>query len=301
MRRCLAIDIGASSDRCIAGWREGNKIKTDEIYRFPSGTARLGDSLVWDIGALLGHVKAGAVTAKAKYPDLVSLSVDTWGVDYVLMDGDKPMGPAYAYRDARTLAIVDEVHALVPFPELYARTGIQFQSFNTVYQLCADLKAGRLERASGFLMLPEYLMFRLCGARAHEYTNATTTGLVSAATGEYDLELIARLGLPGRLFGPLAAPGTPLGEYEGLRVTLCTTHDTASAVEGILGPADAPYISSGTWSLLGLRTPRPLTDARSRAGAAAFAGRLLRLRLQLPRRGLRRRALEAARKHGPEL
>ncbi len=266
MRRYLAIDIGASSGRHIVGWREGGELKTEEVFRFPNGPIRRGGALVWDIEALLGNVKAGVAAAREKYPDLVSLSVDTWGVDYVLMAGDEPIGPAYAYRDARSLAVVDEVHARVPFEELYARTGIQFQSFNTLYQLCADLRAGRLGRATGFLMLPEYLMFRLCGARAHEYTNATTTGLVSAATGEYDLELISRLGLPERLFGPLSAPGTPLGEYEGLRVTLCATHDTASAVEGMPGPSDAPYISSGTWSLLGLRTPRPLTGARSRAG-----------------------------------
>ena len=266
MRRYLAIDIGASSGRHIVGWREGGEMKTDEVYRFPNGPVRLGDALVWDIDALLSSVKAGIAAAREKYPDIVSLSVDTWGVDYVLMDGGAPIYPAHAYRDSRTLAVIDEVHALVPFEELYARTGTQFQSFNTLYQLYADLKAGRLERASGFLMLPEYLMYRLCGARAQEYTNATTTGLVSAASGEYDMELVSRLGLPERLFGKLSMPGTELGEYEGVRVVLCATHDTASAVEGIPMAQDAPYISSGTWSLLGVKTPRPMTDARSRAG-----------------------------------
>lgn len=266
MRRYLAIDIGASSGRHIVGWRDGDKIKTDEVFRFPNGPLRRGDALVWDIDGLLSNVKAGIAAAREKYPDIVSLSADTWGVDYVLMAGDEPIPPAYAYRDTRTTAVIDEVHARVPFPELYARTGTQFQSFNTLYQLFADLRAGRLERATGFLMLPEYLMFRLCGARAQEYTNATTTGLVSAASGEYDTELISRLGLPEHLFGPLSAPGTALGDYEGIRVTLCATHDTASAVEGIPMAQDAPYISSGTWSLLGVKTPRPITDARSRAG-----------------------------------
>lgn len=266
MRRYLAIDIGASSGRCIVGWREEGEIRADEVFRFPNGPVRCGDSLVWDIDALLSSVKAGIAAAREKYPDIVSLSADTWGVDYVLMAGDAPIYPAFAYRDARTLAVIDEVHALVPFEELYARTGTQFQSFNTLYQLFADLRAGRLERASGFLMLPEYLMYRLCGARAQEYTNATTTGLVNAVTGEYDMELISKLGLPERLFGKLSMPGTELGEYEGVRVTLCATHDTASAVEGIPMAQDAPYISSGTWSLLGVKTPRPMTDARSRAG-----------------------------------
>lgn len=199
MRRYLAIDIGASSGRHIVGWRDGDKIKTDEVFRFPNGPLRRGDALVWDIDGLLSNVKAGIAAAREKYPDIVSLSADTWGVDYVLMAGDGPIPPAYAYRDTRTTAVIDEVHARVPFPELYARTGTQFQSFNTLYQLFADLRAGRLERATGFLMLPEYLMFRLCGARAQEYTNATTTGLVSAASGEYDTELISRLGLPEHL------------------------------------------------------------------------------------------------------
>ncbi len=266
LRRYLAIDIGASSGRHIVGWNEGGEIRTDEVYRFPNGPLSRGGALIWDIDALLGEVKSGIAAAKEKYPDLVSLSVDTWGVDYVLMDGGEPLPPAYAYRDSRAEAVIDEVHARVPFDVLYTRTGIQFQSFNTLYQLCADLRSGRLERATGFLMLPEYLMYRLCGARAHEYTNATTTGLVNAASGEYDTELIARLGLPERLFGPLSMPGAVLGEYEGILVTLCATHDTASAVEGIPMALSAPYISSGTWSLLGVKTPKPLTDERSRAG-----------------------------------
>lgn len=266
MRRYLAIDIGASSGRCIVGWREEGEIKTDEVFRFPNGPVRLGDALVWDIDALLSDVKSGIAAAREKYPDIVSLSVDTWGVDYVLMAGDAPIYPAFSYRDTRTLSVVDEAHALVTFEELYTHTGTQFQSFNTLYQLFADLRAGRLERASGFLMLPEYLMFRLCGAKAQEYTNATTTGLVNAVTGEYDMELISRLGLPERLFGKLSMPGAELGEYEGVRVTLCATHDTASAVEGIPMAQDAPYISSGTWSLLGVKTPKPITDARSRSG-----------------------------------
>lgn len=266
MRRYLAIDIGASSGRHIVGWREGGEVKTREVFRFPNGPIRSEGALVWDIDALLSNVKAGIDAALAEYTDIVSLSVDTWGVDYVLLDGDAPIYPAYAYRDARTEAVIDEVHSRVPFEELYARTGTQFQSFNTLYQLFADLRAGRLERATGFLMLPEYLMYRLCGVRAHEHTNATTTGLVNAVTGGYDMEIISQLGLPELFFGPLSAPGTKLGEYEGIRVVLCATHDTASAVEGIPMAQDAPYISSGTWSLLGVKTPKPITNARSRAG-----------------------------------
>ena len=263
MKAYLAIDIGASSGRHIVGWLQDGRLETREVYRFPNGVSTEDGHLVWDLEALEGHVRRGIDAAREAFPELESLSVDTWGVDYVLMDGDRSILPCYAYRDGRTEAVIPRVHERVPFSELYRHTGIQFQPFNTVYQLCADLEAGRLEQATDFLMLPCWLMYRLCGVKAHEYTNATTGGLVSAASGEYDRELTDALGLPERLFPPLRQPGEVLGEYEGLKVVLCATHDTGSAVEGIPMEADAPYISSGTWSLLGVKTDRPLTDAKS--------------------------------------
>ena len=265
MNRYLAIDIGASSGRHIVGWKEGGALRTEEVFRFPNGVLEKDGRLTWDLDALLGYVKEGISKARAAFPDLVSLSVDTWGVDYVLMRGSQEVLPCYAYRDSRTEEIIPRVHEIVPFDLLYRRTGIQFQPFNTVYQLMADLEAGRLEGATDFLMLPCWLMYKLCGVKAHEYTNATTGGLVSAETGEYDQELIRRLGLPEHLFPRLRQPGEVLGEYEGLKVLLCATHDTGSAVEGIPMETEAPYISSGTWSLLGVRVPKPLTDAASQA------------------------------------
>ena len=161
--------------------------------------------------------------------------------------------------------MIPRVHEKMPFTELYRHTGIQFQPFNTVYQLYADLEAGRLEGVTDFLMLPCWLMYRLCGKKAHEYTNATTGGMVSAETGEYDPEIIERLGLPKHLFPKLSRPGEMIGEYEGMKVVLCATHDTGSAVEGIPMEGNELYISSGTWSLLGVKTPRPLTDPGSQA------------------------------------
>ena len=262
-RRVLAIDIGASSGRHIVGWEEDGAVQSEEVYRFPNGVTGLDGHLTWDIGALLGHVLTGIGKAREKYPDLYSLSVDTWGVDYVLMRGNSEVLPCYAYRDGRTHDAVNETHSLVPFSALYRRTGIQFMPFNTVYQLMADKAAGRLEGVTDFLMLPCYLMYRLCGVKAHEYTNATTGGLVSAESGEYDLSLVRSLGLPEKLFPRLRKPGEVLGTYEGMKVILCATHDTGSAVEGIPMEEDAPYISSGTWSLLGVKTPAPLTDAGS--------------------------------------
>ncbi len=276
----LAIDIGASSGRHIVGWQEDGAVKTEEVYRFPNGVTERDGHLVWDVDALLFHVKEGIDRALERFPDIESLSIDTWGVDYVLLRGDEEVRPCYAYRDSRTEAVIDAVHEKIPFEELYARTGCQFQPFNTIYQLSDDLQKGRLEGVTDFLMVPEYLMWKLAGVKAREYTNATTTGLVNAQTGEFDQEIVRRLGLPGNLFPALSQPGMAVGEYKGIKVVLCATHDTASAVEGILAVADiapalptrsfdlvgAPqlYISSGTWSLLGVKSPVPLTDENSR-------------------------------------
>ena len=260
----LAIDIGASSGRHIVGWKEGGALRTEEVFRFSNGPVRTDGHLTWDIGALLGHVRAGIAAAKARFGDIETLSVDTWGCDYVLLRGDEEVLPCYCYRDSRTEAVIDAVHSRMPFEEQYLRIGCQFQPFNTVYQLFADREAGRLEGVTDFLMMPEYLMYKLTGEKKKEYTNATTTGMIEAATGEFDRELIARLGLPGALFPSLCRPGTEVGRYEGIRVILCATHDTASAVEGIPMEGNHPYISSGTWSLLGVRTPAPLTDDAGR-------------------------------------
>lgn len=260
----LAIDIGASSGRHIIGWEENGEIKTEEVYRFPNGVQEVDGHLIWDMKRLLSEVKTGIAAAKAKYPKIESLSIDTWAVDYVLLQGDKPVQPCYAYRDSRTEAVIPQVHEIVPFEELYAHTGIQFQPFNTIYQLYADKVSGRLEGVTDFLMIPAYLMYRLTGAKVHEYTNATTTGLVSARTGEFDRDLIEKLGLPLALFSQLSQTGTVIGEYEGIKVILCATHDTASAVEGIPMEGNQPYISSGTWSLLGVKTEQPITDTASR-------------------------------------
>ena len=265
MKYYLAVDIGASSGRHLLGWREDGEIKTKEVYRFPNGVKEADGHLTWDIGALLSHVKRGIDEALKASTEISSLSVDTWGVDYVLMKGDEEVLPCYAYRDTRTEAVIPEVHGIIPFDELYARTGIQFQTFNTVYQLYADKKAGRLEGVTDFLMMPEYLLYKLCGVKSHEYTNATTGGMVSAKTGQFDTEIIAKLGLPSHLFQPLQKPGTKLGTYKGIQCVLCATHDTASAVEGIPMEGSEIYISSGTWSLLGVKSETPITTPESMA------------------------------------
>ena len=244
---------------------ENGGLQTKEVYRFPNGVTEKDGHLTWDTEALLFHVKQGIDEALKEFPQIESLSVDTWGVDYVLMRGDREVMPCYAYRDSRTETAIPRVHEKIAFSELYRRTGIQFQPFNTVYQLYADQLAGRLEGVTDFLMIPEYLMYKLCGVKSHEYTNATTGGMVSAGTGEFDPEIIRTLGLPEQLFPQLQQPGTVIGDYKGIKVILCATHDTGSAVEGIPMEGNELYISSGTWSLLGVKTPKPLTDKNSEA------------------------------------
>ena len=261
----LAIDIGASSGRHILGFLEKGEIKTKEIYRFPNGVKNVDGHLTWDISSLLSEVKKGIDVALSLYP-VKSLSIDTWGVDYVLLSGDKVIEPVFAYRDHRTDEVIDTVHNIMPFKELYKRTGIQFQSFNTIYQLYWDSIYDRLSDATEFLMIPEYLSYALTGNKVKEYTNATTTGLINRESGEYDKEIISALSLPSSLFTQLSSPKTKVGEYKGIDVILCATHDTASAVEGMGIEGNEPYISSGTWSLLGLKVPSPITDEKSEKG-----------------------------------
>ena len=272
MRYFLAIDIGASSGRHIVGWKEHGILRTREVYRFPNGMHRADGHLVWDIAALVQEVKQGIRACFAEFGALYSLSIDTWGVDYVLLRGDREVLPVYAYRDSRTEPVIPLVHGRIPFAKLYRRTGCQFQPFNTIYQLCADQQAGRLHGVTDLLMIPEYLLYRLCGVKAREYTNATTTGMVHAETGQFHEGIRRTLDYPEALFPRLQPPGTVLGDLlpevaaevgGNCKVVLCATHDTASAVEGIPMEGNAPYISSGTWSLLGVKTPLPRTDAES--------------------------------------
>ena len=263
MKYTLAIDIGASSGRHIVGWLQDGQIQEKEVYRFPNGVQEAAGHLIWDIDALLGYVKAGIAEAKRQFPDIASLSIDTWGVDYVLLRGDQEVLPVYAYRDSRTEAVIPQVHEKMAFSELYRRTGCQFQPFNSLYQLYADKLAGRLEGVTDLLMIPEYLLWKLCGVKMREYTNATTMGMVNAQTGAFDVDIADALGYPRHLFPKLSQPGTVLGKYDGIQCVLCATHDTGSAVEGIPMEGNHPYISSGTWSLLGVKTPKPITDKAS--------------------------------------
>lgn len=274
MQYYLAIDIGASSGRHILGWLDGGVLQTQEIYRFSNGAQSVTENgerhLKWDCEHLFSEIVNGLKRAKEIDKIPCSVGIDTWGVDYVLLDGnDKPIGGAYCYRDARTEQTIPLVHEKVPFETLYARTGIQFASFNTIYQLYDDLQSGRMAEAESFLLLPNYFHFLLTGIKKQEYTIATTTGLVNATTHTWDETVIDALGYKKELFGTLSQPIEAVGAFSdevtravGYRsmVVLPATHDTASAVAAAPINGESPYISSGTWSLLGMEQREAHTD-----------------------------------------
>lgn len=265
----LAIDIGASSGRHILGWLEDGKMILEEIYRFKNGADKKGDKLVWNDKGLFDSIVEGIKKCKEIGKIPVSIGIDTWGVDYALLDeNDNLIDEIYSYRDDRTLEVIDEVHSIVSEDEAFERTGIQKQVFNTIYQLYCDKKSGKLAKAKSFMMVPDYLHFLLTGVKKNEYTNASTTGLMNAKNREWDMEIIEKLGLNKDLFMPLSLPGSLVGELKaeivekvGFNATvyLPATHDTASAVMAVPNPNLPLYISSGTWSLMGIETPNENT------------------------------------------
>lgn len=264
----LAIDIGASSGRHILGYVKNGKIVLEEIYRFENGVKLENDVLVWDIDALFSEVMRGIAKCKeiGKIPETVA--IDTWGVDYVLLDEDKKeILPAVAYRDNRTEIAVKEVGKILPQNVLYQKTGIQQQNFNTIYQLYCDKKSGKLDRAKHLLMMPEYLSFKLTGEIRNEYTNATTSNLVNAETKQWDRDILDTLGIPQNILGTLSSPCTLLGNFSqdiqnelgfNSKVLLCPSHDTACAVAACPIDDESVYISSGTWSLIGTENLSPV-------------------------------------------
>lgn len=260
----LAVDIGASSGRHILGCVKDGRMELEEIYRFPNGMKPVDGQLCWDVEELFAHIKAGMKRCKELGKIPVSLGIDTWAVDYVLLDEhDRIVGNTVGYRDGRTKGMDTLVYQKIPLEELYQRTGNQKQIFNTIYQFMAvkEQHPEYLETAKTMLMIPDYFHYRLTGVKKQEYTNATTTQLVNPRTNTWDYELIERLGYPREWFGPLSMPGTVVGELTPklqaevgftCQVVLPATHDTGSAVLAVPSNAwDVLYISSGTWSLMG--------------------------------------------------
>ncbi len=267
MKNYLAIDIGASSGRHILGTVVDGKIQLEEVYRFENGQVRKDGHDCWDIEALVASVKAG-IDEAAKRAPIESIGIDTWGVDFVLLDEKGELcSDAVAYRDTRTAtADVEIEREVLSFADLYARAGIQKASYNSIYQLWALKKEHpeQLERAAHFLMVPEYLNYRLTGNIVHEYTDSSTTSLLNAASKDWDFDLIDKLGLPRRIFGKLEMPGATVGTYNGIKVVLPAMHDTGSAYLAVPARDDkAVYLSSGTWSLLGVENESAITTPES--------------------------------------
>ncbi|KAA8501426.1 rhamnulokinase [Mediterraneibacter catenae] len=261
----LAIDIGASSGRhMLAGMKDG-KMQLEEVYRFPNGMDNKNGTLCWDVERLFTEIKNGLKKCKEIGKIPVSMGIDTWGVDYVLLDkDDNILGDTVGYRDSRTEGMDEKVYEVIPQDDLYARTGIQKQIFNTIYQLMAvkESHPEYLEQAETILMIPDYFNFLLTGVKKNEYTEATTGQLISPKTNDWDYELIDMLGYNSGMFLPVSMPGTVVGGFTeevqkevgfNCTVVLPATHDTGSAVLAVpTNDDDAVYISSGTWSLMGI-------------------------------------------------
>lgn len=261
----LAVDIGASSGRHMLASMVEGKMQLEEVYRFPNGMDNVDGTLCWDVNRLFTEIKNGLKKCKELGKIPVSMAIDTWGVDYVLLDkDDKILGNTVGYRDSRTNGMDDKVYETISLENLYARTGIQKAIFNTVYQLMAvkEKHPEYLEQAEAMLMIPDYFHFLLTGVKKMEYTNATTGQLIDVKTNDWDYELIEMLGYNKKMFRPVSMPGTIVGNFTkeiqeevgfDCTVVLPATHDTGSAVLAVPTNDDnAIYISSGTWSLMGI-------------------------------------------------
>lgn len=260
----VAVDLGASGGRVMAGRVTSDGLTVEPVHRFPNGVVSRNGHLRWDFTRLADEVRRGL----AHVSGAVSIGISTWAVDYGLLDeAGALVGEPIAYRDDRTAAVIDDVHALVPPAELYAVNGLQFLPFTTLYQLEAERRGPRWARAAHVVLLPDLLAHRLTGVLATEATNASTTGLLDARTHAWSDPLLDRLGLPADRLPPLDGPGDRRGTTaDGTPVVSVGSHDTASAVVGVPATTDRfAYISSGTWSLVGLELAAPILSDAARA------------------------------------
>ena len=279
----LAVDCGAESGRVMAGLWDGAKMRLEELHRFPTGITPIGDTKRWDIARIWGEVERGLTLAAERFGEsIVSVGADTWGVDYVLIDkAGELIEQPWNYRDARTHGMLERVKARVSHEEIFAASGAQFMEINTLYQLLAshERDPAVLASADRFLMIPDYLHFKMCGARVGEFTNATTTQFFHPTKKTWSVDLLQKLGLPTAMLPEVVQPGTKIGRvlpglcertglHPGVEVIAPATHDTGSAVAGVPGAATEgrgrlAYISSGTWSLLGVELHEPDLSERA--------------------------------------
>lgn len=277
----LGIDLGAESGRVMAGLWNGREMRLEEVHRFANGGVSIGGTLRWDLLRLWSEIQSGLAAAARKYGhSIVSIGVDTWGLDFALLSkSDELLGLPWHYRDPRTRGLIDQACRTVPREEIFAESGIQFMEINSLYQLLALQRDHPeiLEQARHLLLIPDFLNWCLCGSRVVEFTNATTTQFYHPTESRWSTGLLQRLGLPTAMLPEVVAPGTRLG---GLRTDVAqraglgqveviapATHDTGSAVVAVptqhTGRTNWAYLSSGTWSLLGLEVPSAILSAKA--------------------------------------
>jgi rhamnulokinase len=271
-----AVDLGATSGRVMLGHVGPDQLSVEAVHRFPNDPVRIPDGLHWNILELYRNILIGLRKAVADQPDLAGIGIDSWAVDYGLVSGNRLIDNPFHYRDERTARGVDLVHKIADHASLYASNGLQFQPFNSIYQLAVDHEAGVIDDSTRMLMLPDLLGFWLTGEQVVERTNASTTGLLDITNGSWNTTLIDKLGLPRSLFPSLSDPGSQVGSLRdevtaevgaraALDVITVGSHDTASAVVGVpMTEPGAAYVSSGTWSLVGVELDRPVLTEESR-------------------------------------
>jgi len=296
----LAVDLGAESGRVIAGIWNGRQLQLDEIHRFPNGGVYLGDTLRWDVLMLWSEIQKGLALAGKKYGRrIVSVGADTWGLDFVLLNKqDEMLGLPYHYRDARTRGGLERAFKKVPRAEIFKQTGLQFMELNSLYQLLAwkENSPAILDAAETLLFIPDFLHWAMCGVKRAEFTIASTSQFLHPLKRNWSLPLMKKFGLPTHFLPKVVAPGTTLGKFSkalaertglaGVKVVAPPSHDTASAVAGVptanTGKANWAYISSGTWSLMGVEiqkavlTPRALELNMTNEGGVDGTYRLLK-------------------------
>ena len=282
MQSYLAVDLGASSGRVVAGHFDGQRVELEDIHRFPNGGVPVNGRLYWDLLGLWKHVLEGLGHAAHQLTEIGSVGVDTWGVDFGLLGSDgQLLGNPLTYRDSHTDGILEQAFKQVSRDEIFAETGLQFMQFNSLYQLIAMKRdqSPQLASAQSLLMIPDLFHWMLTGNKSIEHTNATTTQLLNPVTGQWSQRLLEAFDLPSGIFEPTTAPGTSLGPLrsavrsetglsDSVQVVLPGTHDTASAVMAVptqgevVDQPDWCYISSGTWSLMGVEVANAVVNSR---------------------------------------
>lgn len=277
----LCVDLGAESGRVLAGLFDGKTVQTRELHRFRNGPVSVGGTLRWDLVNLWREIQTGIAKGASEYGDsILSIGVDTWGVDFALLsETDELLGLPYCYRDSRTAGLMEHTFTQVSRAEIFEQTGLQFMEINTLYQLVAmkQKNPALLEQAATFLMIPDFFNWLLCGSKVVEFTDTTTSQCFNATTRDWAFDMLNKLGLPTQMFPSVVDPGTKLGTLREDIAKLCgssrfnvvapATHDTGSAVVAVptqkTGSSNWAYISSGTWSLMGLEIPKANTSKRA--------------------------------------